>query len=318
MPLTVIDGDVNLLDNQTYWQTRIGHDKAEVGYFATEFNQSGIKVEVSASRHAGLYHYTYPSSQSHVLIDFSHYLPHPTRSWDSQFYTGGEISVQPNSSMYTGFTSIAGGWNLGAPVTVFVCGEFDQTPSEARAFMGKNTFPVSRHYRSFNNETTPRPTFTGLSAKSGPLNNRVGAVFSWDNATEVKSRVGISFMSVEKACAYKDAELSSWSIEDTAQAARDEWNRDVFSKIQVDVSEKANKTRLALLYSSLYFMHLIPSQRVGENPLWDDSEEPYWDDFYTMWDLFRNQVSLWHLIQPEYYESMIRSLIDMFKHEGYM
>jgi putative alpha-1,2-mannosidase len=149
------------------------------------------------------------------------------------------------------------------------------------------------------------------------MNDRVGAIFSWSNATEIKSRVGISFKSVDKACSYKNIELSSWSTEDAAQATRDEWNRDVFSKIRVDTSELANKTRLALLYSSLYFMHLIPSERVGENPLWD-SDEPYWDDFYTMWDLFRNQVSLWHLIQPSYYESMIRSLIDMFKHEGYL
>ena len=101
------------------------------------------------------------------------------------------------------------------------------------------------------------------------------------------------------------------------QAARDEWNRDIFSKIRVDTSDSANKTRLALLYSSLYFMHLIPTQRVGENPLWD-SDEPYWDDFYTMWDLFRNQVSLWHLIQPTYYESMIRALIDIAKNDGFL
>jgi predicted alpha-1,2-mannosidase len=33
---------------------------------------------------------------------------------------------------------------------------------------------------------------------------------------------------------------------------------------------------------------------------------------------FRNQVSLWHLIQPSYYEAMIRSLIDIFKNEGYL
>jgi putative alpha-1,2-mannosidase len=158
--------------------------------------------------------------------------------------------------------------------------------------------------------------FTGLTARSGPMNDRIGAVFTWSNVTKIKSRVGISFMSIDKACAYKDAELS-WTIEGAAQAARDEWNRDVFSKIRVGTSKKANKTRLTLLYSSLYFMHLIPSERVGENPLWE-SDEPYWDDFYTMWDLFRNQVSLWHLIQPSYYESMIRSLIDMFKHEGYM
>jgi putative alpha-1,2-mannosidase len=298
-------------------ELQVDKDVASVGYFRTKF-QSGVTVELSATRHAGLHHYTYPSTAgTHVLVDFSHYLPHPTRSWDSQFYTGGEIEIQPNSSTYTGHTSIAGGWCIGSPVTVYVCGEFKTRPDEAKAFKAKNTFPVSRHFRTFGNSTTPRPTYTGASARSGPLNDRVGALFSWENSTEVTSRVGISFISLEKACAYKDAELSSWSIEETMQAAQDEWNRDVFSKIRVDTTEPANKTRLSLLYSSLYFMHLIPSERVGENPLWE-SDEPYWDDFYTMWDLFRNQVSLWHLIQPTYYESMIRSLIDIFKNEGYL
>ena len=157
-------------------------------------------------------------------------------------------------------------------------------PDEARAFKGKNTFPVGRHFRSFNNGTTPQPTYTRSTARSGPMNDRVGAVFTWTNATEIKSRVGISFMSVDKACSYKNAELSSWSIEDTALATRDEWNRDVFSKIRVDTSESANKTRLALLYSSLYFMHLIPSERVGENPLWE-SNEPYWDGKFWLYEM---------------------------------
>jgi predicted alpha-1,2-mannosidase len=296
---------------------KVGDDVAKVGYFRTHL-KSGVTAELSASRHAGLHRYTYPSSsEKHVLVDLSHYLPHPTRSWDSQFYTGGEIEIQSNSSTYTGYASIAGGWCIGAPVTVFVCGEFDTPPNEAKAFKGRNTFPTSRHFRTFGNSTIPHPTYTGASARSGPMNDRVGAIFTWTNTTEIRSRVGISFISVEKACAYKKFELGSWSIEETAQAARDEWNRDVFSKIRVDISEAANKTRLALLYSSLYFMHLIPSERVGENPLWE-SDEPSWDDFYTMWDLFRNQVSLWHLIQPSYYESLIRSLIDIFRHEGYI
>jgi putative alpha-1,2-mannosidase len=136
-------------------------------------------------------------------------------------------------------------------------------------------------------------------------------------------------MSVTRACTYKNEEIPTWDLQAAAKAVKDEWNRDVFSKIQVATDGSANQTRLALLYSSLYFMHLIPSQRIGENPLWE-SVEPYWDDFYTMCkcsdeglamiaaitlpgDLFRNQVSLWHLIQPSYYESMIRSLIDMWK-----
>lgn len=259
-----------------------GDDVASVGYFRTHLD-SGVAIELSATRHAGMHHYTFPTTEKHVLVDLSHYLPHPTRSWDTQFYAGGEIEIHPDNKTYTGYTSIGGGWNMGAPVTVYVCGEFDSQPKTAVAFQGKNTFPVSRHYRSFNNETTPRPTYVGSSARSGPLNSRVGAIFSWngDESEEVRSRVGISFMSVSKACAYKNEELG-WDIEPIAEAARSEWNRDVFSKIRVDTSPSANQTRLALLYSSLYFMHLIPSERIGENPLWE-SDEPYWDDFYTMW-----------------------------------
>ncbi|KAF2649874.1 glycoside hydrolase family 92 protein [Lophiostoma macrostomum CBS 122681] len=314
MPLASLEG-VNLLDNLTYWQTREGDDVASVGYFRTRL-ASGVSVELSATRHAGLHHYSFPSEEQHVLVDFSHYLPHPTRSWDSQFYAGGEIEIQANGSVYTGYTSIGGGWNIGAPVTVYVCGEFDASPESAKTFSGKNTFPVSRHFRTTDNLTTPEPTFQDSSARSGPMNNRVGAIFSWNSTDDIRSRVGVSFISVSKACAYKNEELT-WDIDKTVQAARAEWNRDVFSKIRVDTSDSANRTRLALLYSSLYFTHLIPSERIGENPLWE-SEEPSWDDFYTMWDLFRNQVSLWHLIQPKYYESMIRSLIDMFKNEGYL
>ena len=291
---------------------------ASVGYYRTKL-ESGITIELSASRHAGIHYYSFPAGEKHVLVDFSHYLPHVNRAWDSQFYTGGEIDVQPDTATYTGYTSIANGWNLGPPVTIYVCGEFDTPFDTAKAFSGRNTFPSGRYFRTFDNGTTPQPTYEGNSARSGPMNNRVGAIFSWNSSStaQIKSRVGVSFISVEKACAYKNEELSSWDLEQTAQAARDEWNRDVFSKIRVDTGESANKTRLALLYSSLYFMHLIPSERVGENPLWE-SEEPSWDDFYTMWDLFRNQVSLWHLIQPTYYESMIRALIDMFKQEGFL
>jgi putative alpha-1,2-mannosidase len=109
----------------------------------------------------------------------------------------------------------------------------------------------------------------------------VGAVFTWENSTIVRSKVGISFISEEKACRFKDEEIQSWSIEETVDAAVIEWNRDVFSKIQVDTGEGANKDYLAMLYTSLYLMHLIPSDRTGENPLWE-SEEPYWDDFYTL------------------------------------
>jgi putative alpha-1,2-mannosidase len=164
-----------------------------------------------------------------------------------------------------------------------------------------------------------QPTVGNRTEVSGPLNDRIGGLFTWSNSSprQIKSRVGISFISTSKACAFKDSEIPSWNLNATVSAAKEEWNRDVFSKIKVATGPSENQTNLVLLYSSLYFMHLMPSERTGENPLWE-SNEPYWDDFYTLWDIFRNTVSLYHLIQPEYYKGMIRSLIDIWRHEGFM
>ena len=114
-----------------------------------------------------------------------------------------------------------------------------------------------------------------MSEKSGPLNDRVGALFSWSNAgnnATVRSRVGISMISAQKACKYKDDEIKSWNVQDTRNAAIQEWNDNVFSRIRVPTDESQNRTNLVLLYSSLYFMHLMPSDRTGENPLWPSED----------------------------------------------
>jgi putative alpha-1,2-mannosidase len=79
-------------------------------------------------------------------------------------------------------------------------------------------------------------------------------------------------ISCERACKYKDDEISSWNLNDTVDAAVQEWNTDVFSKIQVPLDDSQNRTNLVLLYSSLYFMHLMPSDRTNENPLWPSTD----------------------------------------------
>lgn len=61
----------------------------------------------------------------------------------------------------------------------------------------------------------------------------------------------------------------------------------------------------------------MPSNRTGENPLWESSE-PYYDDIVTLWDLFRSATPLIQILQPVAYEEEIRSMIDIWRHDGYM
>lgn len=318
MPLTDISPPVNLLDNSTYWQRRVGNDTAEVGYFKTEL-ESGVSIELSGARHSGIMQYSYPADgEKHVLVDVSHYLPSSKGGNSVQIFLGGEIHLDEGGKKYTGYGTWAAGWNEGAPFRLFYCGEFETAPDEAKTFRGRNTDPMAKQH-TFSNEPYQQPNFGNDSESSGLLNDRIGALFSWSNSSSstVRSRVGVSFISVEKACKFKDDEIKSWSLNDTINSAVEEWNRDVFSKIQVPTDSSRNHTELVLLYSSLYFMHLMPSDRAGENPLWD-SNEPSYDDIYTAWDIFRCTTTLYHIIQPARYEDMIRSFIDIWRYEGYL
>lgn len=92
------------------------------------------------------------------------------------------------------------------------------------------------------------------------------------------SKVGISWISTDKACQFLD-EIPHWDLNTTVKAAETQWNEQVLSKIDVTTT---NETQLEMFYTGLYHSHLMPSDRTGENPYWE-SEEPYYDDFYTLW-----------------------------------
>lgn len=58
-------------NHDCFEQLQVGSDIASVGYFKTTL-QNGVVVELSASRHAGIIHYSYPSGEKYILIDISH------------------------------------------------------------------------------------------------------------------------------------------------------------------------------------------------------------------------------------------------------
>ena len=67
----------------------------------------------------------------------------------------------------------------------------------------------------------------------------------------------------------------------------------------------------------MYHTMLMPTDRTGENPDWQSSE-PYYDDYYAIWDTYRSSGPLLTLIAPDRQRDLIRSLIDIYRHTGYM
>jgi putative alpha-1,2-mannosidase len=90
----------------------------------------------------------------------------------------------------------------------------------------------------------------------------------------LKSKIGVSWISVDRACKFLQ-EIPTWDLNSTATQAVQVWENDILNK--VDVFDKRNSTLLRMFYSALYRMSLLPSNRTGENPYWDDGVG-YMDD----------------------------------------
>ncbi|KAM5450465.1 hypothetical protein McanMca71_006965 [Microsporum canis] len=310
MPLSTLEG-VNVADNKTYSQPRVGKDFASVGYYKTKL-QNGITAEMSATDHAGILQYNYPpSAGKFVLVDLSHYLPTHGEPNANQMYSNGRINLQDGGQRYTGYGIYRGGWNEGPNFQVFMCAEFSIAPSSTKTWRA----PYSDPYDVVRGEARLSSQQTIIGGREGyQYADRVGAVFEFpSNTTTVKSKVGMSFISTEKACQFMD-EIRSWDLNDTVNDAKNRWNTEVLSKV---TTSDTNTTRLTMLYSALYRSHLLPSNRTGENPHWE-STEPYYDDYYAIWDTFRCLNSFYLLTEPQRVAETIRSLIDIWRYERFM
>lgn len=320
MPLTTLEG-VNLLDNLTYMQPRTVNDTASVGYYKTSL-ANGIVAEMTASMHAGLMQYTYPSDSDgkYLLADLSHYLPTQDEAVAEQFYSNGHLETSDDGSMYGGYGTWRGGWNEAPDYTVYFCASFDTAPTSAQLFSGPFTDPYWPNGTIPGPNPHPIPTFVnGTSITGGTTGyqyaDRIGALFEFpSNATTVRSKVGVSWISYDKACSFAN-EISDFDMNATIYATKAAWNDQVLSKIQI--ADTSNATRVEMFYSALYRAHLLPSDRTGENPYWQ-SDEPYYDDFYTLWDTFRCLNSFYLLVEPEVEEGIVRTLIDIWRHERFM
>lgn len=277
--------------------TRAAPDNSSVGYFGV-FLGSGIKVELSATSRAGFYKHTFPSGNiSNIVVDVSHVLPSYRKQGLSQSYVGGNISVSDDH--YEGYGEYNNGWNRAPDWRIYFCGYFD-TPATIKTFIGLDQNSSSLVDYSH--------------ASNAASSSRLGAVFSF-NSTSVSLRVGISFISTAQACNNVNTQIpAGTTLESVVNNAKQIWNNEVLSKV---TTTETNTQYLELLYTSMYHMHLLPSNRTGENPLWKSSE-PYYDDTFTTWDLFRSTFSLYQIFQPVMHEEYVRSLIDIFRFEGYM
>ncbi|KAK1755840.1 glycoside hydrolase [Echria macrotheca] len=128
-------------------------------------------------------------------------------------------------------------------------------------------------------------------------------------------RMATSFISVARACSNAEEEIPDFDFTRVYDAAEAAW-REKLRPIRVS-TKGVNSSVVTNFYSGIYRTMINPQNYTGENPLWS-SKEPYFDSFYCIWDLFRSQLPFLTITDPAAVSEMIRSLIDTYRHVGYL
>lgn len=287
MPVT---GPLVLNDIKTPRTDEVNH----VGYYAAQLTRYNIKAELTSSRRVGFHRYIFPASQeSHIIIDVAHALSLGT-DWQAQKFLGGEIHLTSNHEA-EGVARVTGGWNRGGEYRVYYYMVLD-TPAEAT-------------------QTWTGSTLSSSKDATVEANTPIGASFDFTTKANqvIQAKVGISFISAEQAKQNVQQEVPAWSFASVHTAATALWNQEL---AKLNLSGESDSQRHQL-YTAMYHMMLMPTDRTGENPGWKSSE-PYYDDYYCIWDTFRTSSPLLTLISPDRQRDIIRSLVDIYSHTGYM
>lgn len=272
------------------------YETIRLGYYDTQFKQNGIRTEITTANRASFYRFTYPEdSLKSLAVDAGFFLgenPVPDAR-EAQQFVGSEIQVLSDHEV-AGYTRIRGGWNNGKAYTVYFYAETDRPFVQSLTWKGNRITKAQSQYDS--------------AEKTGALLRFA------KNDKVVQLKVGISFLSMQKAKFNAHSEIPHWSFEKVHQDLLGQWEQ-LFQKIEIDPSTPLAKKRM--FYTGLYHTMLMPVDRTGENPLWSDPE-PYYDDFYAIWDTYRSSSPLITLIDPKREADIVRSLVNIYKRDSYM
>ena len=283
-------GEIDLEDEGSAYS---GED-ASAGYYTAFLEKQQIKAELTVAHNAGMHRYTFPKSEhASILIDAGHFLFFGDQWGEAQELVGSEIQILSDTEVQ-GYCRVRHGWNFGGAYTVYFYAKFD------KAAASYGTWKADKLHEGI--MTQP---------DSG---EKTGAWFSFSTSEKekVQLKLGISFLSSLKAKQNLEESIPAWGFDQIRNVAANQWD-DLLSKIQIDATDE-QKT---VFYTSLYHAYLMPVDRTGENPKWN-SDAPYYDDYYAIWDTYRTPHPLMTILTPQKQVDMINSLLDIYQHEGYI
>ena len=249
-------------------------EEIALGYYSTVFQRSGIGVEVTAAEKASAYRIHYPAGGEKCLrldLDFFLGRSETPGAREAQEFVEAGVGIQDDRNI-SGFQTIRGGWNNGAPYTVF--------------------------FHLLSDAPFVRTALDGHVAR-----------VAFDRE-DVEVRVGISFLSLEKARENLET-VEGIDFEEIRGQCVEQW-KDLLDRVKVSGSAREKR----MFYTALYHTMLMPVDRTGE---WAPAgDEVYYDDYYALWDTYRTSLPLITLLDPDRERDIVNALLTIYRHDGFL
>ena len=265
--------------------------KAEVSkphYYKVYLADYDIMSEVAPTSRAALFRFTYPAGKSYLVVD--------------AFDRGSYVKIIPEQNKIVGYTTRNSG---GVPKNF------------------KNYF-VLQFDRPFTVTAICDDGKENKSALETTSKHAQGVVgFTTKRGEQVNVRVASSFISIEQA-EQNLKELGNRSLEEVAEAGRQEWNK-VLSTI--DVQDESDIDRLRTFYSCLYRSVLFPrsfyeinakGEVVHYSPYNGETLPGYLFADTGFWDTFRALFPLVNLMWPSMSQKMQEGWANAYKESGFL
>jgi len=287
-----------------HFQSSYSHsqESASPGYYQVKLLRWGINAQLTATDRCGIAKFTFPAGkQANILIPISHTL---------NFTVASKVQVVNNREI-TGYVVNHCFCGNRQTYKVHFVMQFSRPFLVCGTWSGKKgvgKIHVDSHFISQKNHQ-----------------QWVGAYASWPASSKAQSvtvHVGISYVDLAGAENNLQQEAAGKSFSAVRQAAFHTWNH-ALSVIQVAGGRPSQRIEF---YTALYHSLLMPS-------IFSDADGRYlgFDDKihhvaaghdiycnYSGWDIYRSEMPLLALLEPQRMEDMCQSIVLMYQQGGWI
>ena len=312
IPVLPWTGDLTVSPHQNgeLYTQPFDHSKetAHPGYYALTL-ANGIGVEITVAERAGIARFTFPEgSPSRLLLnaggsansDAVDKKPNdPARANDGYtIHIDGDRAVSGQAR--------AGAF-CGSPTryTIYFAAEFQQ-PMVHNTMWHDDTIDTTAH------EENAR---------------HAGALLDFGSEHEVTMKVGLSFVSVDKARANLNTEISGWDFDAVHASAQSTWSQ-LLNRVEIQGGSPDQRT---IFYTGLYHMLLSPNLFSDDNGDYigfdgkvhrvacgaGSCQRAQYANF-SDWDIYRDVIQLHALLDPTRASDEAQSLVNDAEQSGWL